>query len=217
MLHKFQAFFSSDMFSSFLSVATMLSKYAIAVLLLFITWEWNFAVPFLLSIAGSFIVGIVFRLLAPHLVWIAKYVVTVGELAILQWYSQAVTKSLLLTAVFMLPFMLMVVSEVVKSTGKNQNKVTKAIGTVGDKLYGVERVFRLSLGTYFSFVFGLQSLVNECVLLWSFGLIGAVEVEPRELWQKTVSTCKACTRIRVVIIPENGIIAAIVPAKKGEE
>lgn len=216
-MSKLVQFFKSSAFSSFLSIATMWSKYAIAVALLFITWEWNFLVPFLVSIVGSFVIGLLFRLVAPKLVWLAKYIVTVGELAILQWYSQAVTKSLVLTLIFMTPFLLMVVSETVANAGKGKKQpkgVVKVVGMLGDKLYGVERVFRLTLGAYFSFVFGLQSLVNECVLLWSFGLIGAVEIDPKELSHKTVTFCKKCTRMRIVFIPEDGFLAEIIPARK---
>lgn len=211
MFTSLRKFFSSDGFSRFLSIATMYSKYAIALLLLFITWEWNFAIPFLFSIVGSFLIGIAFHFIAPKLVWLAKYIVTVGELAILQWYSQAVTKSLLITSIFMLPFLLMVVSEAVKSGGKDKEPkgIFKIAGILGDKLYGAERVFRLTLGAYFSFVFGLQSLVNECVLLWSFGLIGAVEVDGKELFKKSLEICKKCARLRVVFIPENGMLADV--------
>lgn len=220
---KLRTFFQSEKFSSFLSIATMWSKYGIALLLLFISWQWNFALPFLLSIIGSFVVGLLFAALAPKLRWLAKYVVTVGELALLQFFSQAITKSLLLTCVFMFPFLLLVVSESVNAIPlarkHKDNKIVKALGATGDKLYGVERIFRLSLGTYFSIVFGLQSLINECVLLWSFGLIGSVELEPKKVVAQTVTFCKKCARIRVVFIPEDGMLAEVlfIQDKEGEK
>lgn len=212
-MKKLSSFFSSDKFSSFLATATMWSKYVIAISLLFITWQWNFLVPFLISIVGSFLVGLLFRMIAPKLVWLAKYIVTVGELAILQWYSQAITKSLVITIVFMLPFLFLVVTETMKKAGKGQNNpIVKVVSSLTDKVYGLERVSRLTLGAYFSFVFGLQSMVNECVLLWSFGLIGSVEIDAREL----VDKCKRVTRYRVVYVPENCILATIEAAREDD-
>jgi hypothetical protein len=171
---------------------------------LFVTWKWNYAVPFLLSIVGSFLVGILFHYIAPRLTWIAKYIVTFGELALLQWYSQAVTKSLFLVCLFTAPLLLLIVSETASHFGGKESRhfIVRICGSIGDKLFGVERVFKFTLGAYFSFTFGLASMFNEVILLWAMGLIGAVEIEPKSLVQKTVATCKKCLRLRIVFIPD---------------
>lgn len=217
-MSKIRLFLASEKFGSFLSVATMASKYAIALLLLFITWKWNFLVPFLLSIVGSFLIGIGFHAIAPKMFWLAKYIVTVAELALLQWYSQAITKSLVLVCIFMFPFLLLIVSETAHSTGKQtQNKFVRWIGHLGDKLYGLERVSKFTLGAYFSFVFGLQSMFNEVILLWSYGLIGAVEIDGREFTRKCVKTVKQARYIRIVFLPDSSYVACCVKFQASEE
>lgn len=216
---KIRSFLSSEKFGSFLSVATMASKYIIALLLLFVTWKWNFLVPFLLSIVGSFLIGIAFHAIAPKMFWLAKYIVTVAELALLQWYSQAITKSLVLVCIFMFPFLLLIVSETARATGKEQtqNKYVRWLGHLGDKLYGIERVSKFTLGAYFSFVFGLQSMFNEVILLWSYGLIGAVEIDGKEFAQKCAKTVKQARYMRIVFLPDSSYVACCVKFQADEE
>lgn len=172
--------------STWLNLGTMYSKYAIAVLLLFITWKWEYFIPFCISIVLSFIFGVIIHGVMPKQVWLVKYVVTLTELSVIQVLTNSIIgnrQNLILTSIFTLPLILNFFVELTEHSSLSIPK--KGVGRVfylmSGNLFGVERVAKFTLGAYYSFVFGLASLTNEIVLLWAFGLIGASEYDPLDL------------------------------------
>lgn len=186
-----------------LNLATMYSKYGIAVLLLFLTWKWNYFVPFLASIIASFLVGLAIHQFFRKMVWTVKYAVTLVELVVIQALTNSILGNhlnLALTAIFTLPLLLNMVVETVEHIGLSipNRGVGRMFYLISGNLFGVERVCKFTLGAYYSFVFGLASLTNEVVLLWSFGIIGSSEYSPTELVRASVKvvhhTCHVVAR-----------------------
>lgn len=201
--------FDGQVLNKIVALATMWSKYGIAVLVIAALNAWSFLPIMALTGLLALIVGVVLGdVLWQYHVWI-KYVVIAIELFIFRASLLAPTFGIPAFAIWLsLPLVGNLVGEIRAERDREKLKkhvtmklpeyhprslLVRIVDTVifSEHMFAIERVFKFFLGLYFTWIFGLASVWNEAIILASFGIIGAVEMAPTTT-KKTIAVCKHC-------------------------
>lgn len=207
-------FFKSDLFNKWISIGTMLSKYIIAIVVVWLLRAWYYLPTLIIVVLATTALGIVLRVVTGKHYKYIKYAVIAVEFALFAYlltprvflHTMFQPLSLLLT----LPLFGNFAGELVRSYQekhpnrevKHHNVFIRVFDTVilSEQIFGVERLAKFALGAYFSFVFGLQAIANEAVVLGSFGVIGSAEVEIEKYKNHAKNVLYCCQHPKIVLV-----------------
>lgn len=216
---RFSQLVNGRSFNKFCSLFGMFSKYGIAILVITMLHAWSY-IPFLLFVAlACTAIGFIFRVwLKANYIWVKYFIIPI-EWLLFAWVIGVMPFIHLmlqpLPLILTVPLFGNFAGELVRSHYRKQGKEFRPHSFVGkvfnytilsEEMFGVERLGKIGVSAYYSFVFGLQSIFNEAIVLGSFVAIGCAEVEPDKLWH----TCKHhCSTVYRVVIRRRQVVTFV--------